>query len=430
MPNGDTILTNLSDGKLSGIQLAGTFSMTEQDAIDASNIAGQVQKLVLKLKETDRGTGAFQTISAAAFLEVDVDMNLIHTFNPSSGSDNLDDSHSLLEAHVGTDAAIDSAKRALSSQYRLDLHNFLSEKNDALELKNLSANTSYDEVTKKLSTSWFPAGAVVLDLDADESIAGRVEGNVSVQDANGADKSFLVSSDQLEAGVMMFAKVVVDCAQSMPQITGETTFTPTGAVMNSDGGANEAGIKIVLTGIDNYSLAQVLTVAVADGVSGSIKITEAAAPTPAAADDFNEVIKLDDLLGVGSVAEKMAVAVEASIGANAALIKSFKLQVDAVAHQSDSDFSGFCRQLAAGANRTQEDPFLAGDKFIISTAKPLNLAVQPFQYTFEGGQTQKEGAIQSVSTINMFAGMNVYAVLKQSPAPAPMMKTLNGVLYA
>jgi len=426
MPNGSDILNNLSDGKLSGVQLAGTFSMEQQTTIDASSINGQVQKLVLKLKETDRGTGAFQTISAAAFLEVDVDMNLIHSFNPTHADDGKDDSHSLAEAHVGTDSGIDAAKRALASQYRLDLHNFLSVADNA----NLSPNTEYDVASKLLTTSWFPAGAIVLDLDADDSIKDRITGNVTVQDASGADRTFLVSADQLEAGVMMFAKVKVDCAQAMPQITGITTFEPTGAVMNSDDGANNKGIKIVLTGLDNYSLAQVLTVATADGASGSIKITEATAPGASAADDFEEVIQLADLIGEGTVGDKMGDAVVAAIGQNADLIKSFKLQVDGVAHDSDGDFSGFCRQLAADPSRTQENPFVAGDKFIINSAPNLQLSVQPFQYSFSGGQTAAGGqALKSVSTINLFKSMPVYAVLKQSAAPAPMMKTFGGVLH-
>ena len=423
--DGADILTNLSAGKLSGIQLAGAFSMEEQTAIDASNVAGQVQKLVLKLKETDRGTGSFQTLTSAAFLEVDVDMNLIHSFNPSSGTDDQDDSHSLAEAHVGTDALIAISKRAASSAYRLDVTNFLA------VASNLANHTQYDADAKVLTTSWFPAGAIVLDLDGDDSIKDRVAGNVSVKSANGDDRSFLVSSDQLEAGIMMYAKVAVDCGQAMPQIQGSTTFKPTGAVMNGDDGANAEGLKIVLTGVDNYSLAQVLTVATADGALGSIQITEAADPTAAAADDFEEVIQLDDLLGAGSVAEKMGDAVQAAIGQNADLIKSFKLKVDAIAHDADGDFSGFCRQLAAGALRTQENPFLEGDKFIINSASELKLAVQPFQYSFQNGVGNASGSVlESVETINMFKSMNVYAVLKQSAAPAPMMKTLGGDLHA
>ena len=421
--DGNTILSNLESGNLNGIALDGSFSMVSQDAIDASNIDGQVQTLILKLKETDRGTGSYQTISAAAFLEVDVDMNLIHSFNPASGVNNLDDSHGLAEAHVGTDPAIDDAKRALASQYRLNLTNYLA------VAANLAANTAYDADTAILSSSWFPAGAIVLDLD--HSIdAGRLSGNVQISDAAGGDKTFLVAADQMEAGVMMYARVLVDCSLAMPQISGETTFSPTGAVIGSDGGANAAGIKVVLTGLDNYSLAQVLTVS-GDVATGSIKIVEAADPAAQTPDDFEEVIQLADLIGAGTVGEHMSDAVIAAIGVNANLIKSFKLQVDAIAHASDSSFSGFCRELAKAADRTNEDPFKAGDKFIISSTGSLQLNVQPFQYTFGDGQGQIAGSVHQVQQLQMFkSDMPVYAVLKQSASPAPMMQSLNGALHA
>lgn len=423
--DGNTILSNLDNGNLSGIQIEGTFSMVHQDAIDASNINGQVSNLVLKLKETDRGTGSYQTISAAAFLEVDVDMNLIHSFNPSSSVDNVDDSHALGEAHVGTDPAIDSAKRALGTQYRLDLTNYLAD-----EL-HLAANTNYDAATKILTSDYFPAGAIVLDLDSqiDQS---RLSGNVSITDAAGNAKTFLVASDQMEAGVMMYARVKIDCSQSMPQISGEYSFQPTGTVIGGDDGSNADGIKIVLTGLDNYSLAQVLTVSTADGTAGSIGITEYPPPLASDPDDFTEVINLSDLIGNGTVGEHMGNAVVAAIGTNAALIKSFKLQVDAVAHQSDSSFSGFCRELAKAADRTNEDPFKAGDKFIINNTGSLQLNVQPFQYSFADGQGQSGGgSIHQVQQLQMFkSDMPVYAVLKQSASPAPMMKTLNGDLWA
>lgn len=423
--DGNTILANLDSGNLSGIQIEGTFSMVHQDAIDASNINGQVSTLVLKLKETDRGTGSYQTISAAAFLEVDVDMNLIHSFNPSSGVDNVDDSHALGEAHVGTDPAIDAAKRALGTQYRLDLTNYLAD-----EL-HLAANTNYDPATKILTSNYFPAGAIVLDLDSqiDQS---RLSGNVQITDAAGNAKTFLVASDQMEAGVMMYARVKIDCSQSMPQISGEYSFQPTGTVIGGDDGSNVDGIKIVLTGLDNYSLAQVLTVSTADGTVGSIGISEEGAPLATTPDDFTEVINLSDLIGSGTVGEHMGNAVVAAIGTNAALIKSFKLQVDAVAHQSDSSFSGFCRELAKAADRTNEDPFKAGDKFIINNTGSLQLNVQPFQYSFADGQGQSGGgSIHQVQQLQMFkSDMPVYAVLKQSATPAPMMKSLNGDLWA
>lgn len=420
---GNTILSNLESGSLNGIALEGNFSMVSQDAIDASTVDGQVQKLILKLKEADRGTGSYQTISAAAFLEVDVDMNLIHSFNPTSGADNLDDSHGLAEAHVGTDPATDSAKRAAASQFRLNLTNYLNVP------ANLADNTDYDAVGQTLSSSWFPAGAIVLDLD--HSIeAARLNGNVSITDAAGGAKSFLVASDQMEAGVMMYARVLINCGAAMPQISGETTFKPTGAVIGSDSGANDAGIKIVLTGLDNYSLAQVLTVS-GDEASGQIRITESADPAAQTPDDFEEVINLADLIGAGTVGEHMADAVIAAIGVNANLIKSFKLQVDAIAHASDSSFSGFCRELAKGADRTNEDPFKAGDKFIISSTGALQLNVQPFQYSFGDGQGQVSGSVHQVNTLQMFKGdMPVYAVLKQSASPAPMMTGVNGALHA
>lgn len=423
--DGNTILTNLDNGNLSGIQLEGSFSMVSQDAIDASNIDGQVATLVLKLKETDRGTGSYQTISAAAFLEVDVDMNLIHSFNPSSGLDNVDDSHALGEAHVGTDPAIEAAKRALGTQFRLDLNNYLAVS------ANLAANTSYDAANQILSSSFFPAGAIVLDLDA-QIDQTRLNGNVQITDAADQEKTFLVASDQLEAGVMMYAKVKIDCSQSMPQISGEYSFQPSGTVIGGDNGSNADGIKIVLTGLDNYSLAQVLTVSTADGTSGSIGILEANAPLATTPDDFIEVIRLNDLIGTGTVGEHMGNAVVAAIGTNAALIKSFKLQVDAVAHQSDSSFSGFCRELAKAADRTNEDPFKAGDKFIINNTGALQLNVQPFQYSFSDGQGQIGGTtLHQVQQLQMFkSDMPVYAVLKQSDTPAPMMKTLNGDLWA
>ena len=421
--DGNTILANLDNGNLSGIQLEGSFSMVSQDAIDASNIDGQVATLVLKLKETDRGTGSYQTISAAAFLEVDVDMNLIHSFNPSSGVDNLDDSHALGEAHVGTDPAIEAAKRALGTQFRLDLNNYLA-------AGNLAANTNYDSATKILSSDFFPAGAIVLDLDSQIDQA-RLSGNVQITDANDQEKTFLVAADQLEAGVMMYARVKIDCSQSMPQISGEYSFQPTGNVIGGDNGSNADGIKIVLTGLDNYSLAQVLTVSTADGTVGSIGILEEGAPLATTPDDFVEVIQLSDLIGTGTVGEHMGNAVVAAIGTNAALIKSFKLQVDAVAHQSDSSFSGFCRELAKAADRTNDNPFKAGDKFIINNTGSLQLNVQPFQYSFADGQGQISGTIHQVQQLQMFkSDMPVYAVLKQSATPAPMMKTLNGDLWA
>ena len=421
--DGNTILSNLDSGSLNGIVLDGTFSMVSQDAIDASNVDGQVQTLVLKLKEVDRGTGSYQTITAAAFLEVDVDMNLIHSFNPTSDGANLDDSHGLAEAHMGTDPTIDLAKRAAASQFRLNLNNYLNDPT------NLAANTSYDSVGQTLSSSWFPAGAIVLDLDK-EIDTNRLTGNVQITDAGGLEKSFLVASDQMEAGVMMYARVIINCGAAMPQISGETTFKPTGAVIGGDSGANEDGLKIVLTGLDNYSLAQVLTVAVDSTSNGAIKITEAGAD-PQSPDIFEEVIQLDDLIGAGTVGEHMSDAVIAAIGVNANLIKSFKLQVDAIAHASDSSFSGFCRELAKGAGRTNEDPFKAGDKFIISNTGSLVLNVQPFQYSFSEGQGQVSGSIYSVATLEMFkSDMPVYAVLKQSATPAPMMAAANGSLHA
>jgi hypothetical protein len=400
-------------GSLSGIQLDGTFAIEDQTALDLSNVADAEETLVLKLKETDRGTGSFVTLSAAAFLEVDVNLNSLVSFNASHGTDGQDDSFSLAQAFVGNKSDITGAAPA-ASQYRLDLHNYLA------EAANLAANTEYDSVNKVLTSSWFPAGAIILDLDKDGSLADRITGNVQVSAANGDEKTFLVASDQLEAGVMLYGKVSIDCAAAMPTISGSSTFQPTGAVLGSDNGANAAGIKVVLTGLDNYQLAQVLTVAVEGG--GQINITEALAPDQTQADIFEQVINLSDLIGAGTIGETMGQAVVAAIGTNANVIKSFSVKINAIEHDSNSDFSGFCRQLVqSGGGRTTDAPFLAGDKFIISATASMALPVTPYQYSFIDGQSQISGSIASIPVVQMFkSGMPVYSVLKQTTSGAPL----------
>ena len=424
--DGNTILDNLSGGLLSGIQLEGSFSMVPHDTINAHAVAGNVQRLILKLKEQERGTGQYTTLTSAAFLEVDVDMHKIHDFLASSSEVDKDDSHSLKACHIGTDPTWAEGKRAGSTQYRLDLHNFLNVP------ANLAADTSYDAATKVLTGPWFPAGAVVLDLD-DSIDSARLSGNVTVSAADGSGKQFLVKSDQLEAGVMMYARVSVNCAETMPQISGATSFDPEsqgGIVKGSDGGANAAGIKVVLTGLDNYSLAQVLTVAVDENQNGNIAIAEAADPDAADPDVFSQIINLSDLLGAGTVGAYMANQVETEIGKEANLIKSWTLSIDKIDHDSDGAFSGFCRELAKGTGRSNASPFNDGDKFIIKNpGTELKLNITPFQYSFQGGGAQLGGdAVHIVQTVKMFSDdLKVYAVLKQNAGDhAPMLKTAGG----
>lgn len=400
-------------GSLSGIQLDGTFAIEDQTALNLSNVADAEETLVLKLKEADRGTGSFVTLSAAAFLEVDVNLNSLVSFNASHTTDGVDDSFSLAGAYVGNKSDITGTAPSVG-QYRLDVKNYLADP------ANLATNTAYDGTSHVLSSSWFPAGAIVLDLDKDDTLKDRIAGNVTVTAANGDGKEFLVASDQLEAGIMLYGKVSINCNLAMPTISGSSTFEPTGAVLGGDSGANAAGIKVVLTGLDNYQLAQVLTVAVQDG--GVINITEAATPDATQADIFEQVILLSDLIGAGTIGESMRNAVIAAIGTNANVIKSFSVHINPIAHDSNSDFSGFCRQLvSSGGGRTVDAPFLAGDKFIISSTATMSLPVTPYQYSFIDGQSQISGSIATIPVINMFkSGMPVYSVLKQTTLGAPL----------
>ena len=306
---------------------------------------------------------------------------------------------------------------------------------------NVADNTSWDASAEKLRSHWFPAAAVVLDLDADNSISS-IAGHgskLSIQDAtpdddgNYPDRSYLVPADGLEVGLMIHGRVIIDCKnQAIPQVSGLGHHAPgslagdadkdldsTNAILG-DSAAQDAGLRITMTGIENFSQAQALFVAVADGNAGSIGLT-APTVTPSSPDDFIEVIQMSDLTGSGSVVASIINAIQSTMGNEANLIKSFTMTVDDIDHDPVSDFSGHSRALVSNdSNRKNESKklFLDGDRIVIDKSTSLSLEIKPFQYSFQGSQGNQANPVPA---FNMFkqTGANaikVYGVLKHVTA--------------
>ena len=153
----------------------------------------------IRIKE--RGTGALLLL-ITAFLEVDVDLNERHSFNPDPNN-GQDDSHSFSGGKV-TNKAKSGVTVAPTGTYRLDLKPYLGVP------ANVAANTSWDASAEALLFSLFPAAAVVIDLDADASIRNTpgYGSKLSIQDATQnedgsySDRSYLVPADGLEVGLI------------------------------------------------------------------------------------------------------------------------------------------------------------------------------------------------------------------------------------
>jgi len=174
-----------------------------------------------------------------------------------------------------------------------------------------------------------------------------------------------------------------------------------------------------MTGIENFSEAQALFIAVAEGNAGAIGLAppNLQANSP---DDFIEVIQMSDLTGSGSVVDSIITKITQTMGNEADLIKNFTMTVDNIDHDPVSDFSGHGRALVSNdSNRKNESKklFLADDRIVINQHTTLSLEVKPFQYSFQGSQGNQANPVPA---FNMFRqtgndAIKVYGVLKHVP---------------
>ena len=239
IPSGLSQLTGRLGSAVSGIVLDGSFSLNMQNNINLLSVDGQKATLKLLLKETHRGAGIFKTLEHLAFIEVSCDINSKLTHHHSSDQDNVDDTFQLSRfvVYMGNSAKEENTHTAMalnSSNYKVNIDPFLSS-NKAGEGVDSTKHFDYDATGKVHRSKYIVGGAVVVDMnEAGDSAVGEASlenlapGQVTIKAAGaadgGADRTFYTNTTAMEAGVLLFAQVVVSQCDSKPVITGHVTY--------------------------------------------------------------------------------------------------------------------------------------------------------------------------------------------------------------
>ena len=403
-----------------GVRIPGSFQLAVESSLNfLSGQLGQVRDLEIRLRETARSTGNFVQLSHKAHLEVTCDFRKFIHFNGQDNSD--DDAYQFTGITLTNDASVeaDALKRISDSHYKLDLKPALS---DVARAGVNADNTSYDAATSVLSTVNFPVGAVLIDLVT--QLGGIDAANKVITVGTSSDAAtYQVKADKTVIGMTLFGQLELNCSNvnGSPSLSAKASFAPTGTIL---GGGQHDSVTINLLNQEDFTKAQDVTINPVGGTVGQnlVNLSYAAAPGQNDADDFDIQISLANLGGegdAGSIGASMISAIKAGVATSSKLVKTFTITVTQVDFKTDSDLSGYLRELAKDELRAQEMPVLAGEKFIVQNPAHITLGVTPFQYAFTSA-----GYASNIAAFNMLDNMEVYAVLKHAEGHiAPVMQT-------
>ena len=405
---------------LAAVRIPGSFQLAVESSLNfLSGQLGQVRDLEIRLRETARSTGNFVQLTHKAHLEVTCDFRKFISFNGQDNSD--DDAYQFTGITLTNDATVEAnaQKRISDAHYKLDLKPALS---DVARAGVDAANTSYDAASSVLSTVNFPVGAVLIDL---VSQLGGIDAADKLVTIGTSDDlaTYQVKADKTIIGMTLFGQLNLNCSNvnGSPSLSAGASFAPAGTIL---GGGQHSSVTINLLNQEDFTKAQDVTVNAVGGTVGQnlVNLSYAAAPGQNDADDFEINISLANLGGeehAGSIGANMIAAIKAGVNAASKLVKSFTITVTEVAFKTDSDLSGYLRELAKAPGRAQEMPILAGEKFIVQNPAHITLSVTPFQYGFTSA-----GYASNIAAFNMLDNMEVYAVLKHAVGhAAPVMQT-------
>lgn len=464
-------------GTLVGLSVKGDFSITTVDNINflEENALGQVRNMVIKLLETDRGTGAFTQLSHEAHLEVECDFRKFIIHNRSSSSQ--DDSYQLtgitLTNTVDANVGITTEKVVNSSKFTFDIDSSLEAGVGApvnkydLNSVNSEYKATYDISDNILTSNWFPSGAVIIDLKSHPTMAD-VSNNMKVTvtststndletydnyatpaavlGAPSAHNQYQINVSTGNIGMTLYSKLSIKNCATQPNLFIDSTFQPddSAAIIGSNMnlGNEKVTIHLLETDVEDFTKAQIITLGVLDSEGNEVNnqanklaTLEVSLPNPSAieADDFSVSIGLDELSG--SLGTSMISGLETSIGiinnSSNLLLKAFTISVEPIPFETESDFSGFMRTLYAGDinNRDASMPIKEGEKLIIETPSSISLAVQPFIYA---GFSTDNTLNANQCNFNLINNMSVYGVLKHKldvigdSTNTPIMQTTTG----
>lgn len=456
---------------LAAVRIPGQFALSTAPNFNfLSDQLGQIRNLQLGLLETDRGTGEFVQLVHKAYLEVDCDFTKFINFNASSTTDDNDDAYQLTGFTLTNDPTVTEnspnasppVRRLIKdTEYRLDIRPALAA-NEGAPLTETDSGppvrATYTIENEVLSSYWFPVGAVLIDLGSATGPAGDIpptNRSVTVGAASGSDNAtYQVDVDKTLAGMTLFGQVIITCSNEngTPMLSAKATFDPTdstdgegsGAIILGGGGDSE--ITVTLLSQDDYTKAQKVVFTntqsgdtdtlVDNAGSNAIQLSNSAHPLqpgPNDPDDFTITLTLAELGGsqdANTIGRSMISAIKGSVNANPRLLQAFTITATQIDFSTASEFSGYLRSLAANATveaaRDPLMPILSGEKFIIQTPATIDLAITPFQYTFDsrGGGGGGAGPTTPVTQFKLLDAMEVYAVLKHTPqSETPVLKT-------
>ena len=426
---------------IKGLAVDGTFTMTQVANLASlnflANARGELQNLVIRLKETPRGTANFFQLSQAATLEITCDLRKIIHFTPESSVDAEDDAYKLLLSRLQFGAA---GNNVAEEKWKLDMKPALA--GDASLMNNAVYVANDQQSQFFVKSRMFPVGGIVT------SIAGLpdAENGVTVELKTSADPpataTFLAVENQ-QFGMTLYGHLVIDVGASHPTVTLNTTFEPDvvegqtalGAVVRGDG-----SVTINVLGADNFNTSQLLTVGNTndDLAAGQLDHPQArgvngAAPGASDADNFSLTLTVAAL--AGALGDNMQQEVKKDLSA-AKLIESFQVDIEGINQSPTSDFSKFLRNLVKerdGDEATEDQyksPLKDGDTIIVRDPAAVSIEVKPFQYAFTpAGQGDTNAQVQS---FNVLHNVQVYAVLKQKKdSDTPILSSADqGVSYA
>lgn len=426
---------------IKGLAVDGTFTMTQVANLASlnflANARGELQNLVIRLKETPRGTANFFQLSQAATLEITCDLRKIIHFTPESSVDAEDDAYKLLLSRLQFGAA---GNNVAEEKWKLDMKPALA--GDASLMNNAVYVANDQQSQFFVKSRMFPVGGIVT------SIAGLpdAENGVTVELKTSADPpataTFLAVENQ-QFGMTLYGHLVIDVGASHPTVTLNTTFEPDvvegqtalGAVGRGDG-----SVTINVLGADNFNTSQLLTVGNTndDLAAGQLDHPQAsgvngAAPGASDADNFSLTLTVAAL--AGALGDNMQQEVKKDLSA-AKLIESFQVDIEGINQSPTSDFSKFLRNLVKerdGDEATEDQyksPLKDGDTIIVRDPAAVSIEVKPFQYAFTpAGQGDTNAQVQS---FNVLHNVQVYAVLKQKKdSDTPILSSADqGVSYA
>lgn len=305
---------------LAGLRVNGSFSLTSVTAMDFLDSGlNNVRNLVVKLLETDRGTGNFVQLSHQAFLEVTCDFRKFIEFNGTSSLDAQDDAYQLtgititnaVDFAASTAAGVEDGARNLgitNSDYIVSSSDYLLDLRPTLEILDTNSNPTstenarYDNSTpvdennselgniNSLISHWFPSGAVLINLKEDPSISSLAPTNngLLVRAGTSTDAATSTTTTAAESGtyqinvtqgligMTLYSKITIDCkkTQGSPTLTIDSSFEPdTNEIILGNGsniGDNTITISLLESSsdIEDFTKSQKLVLGEVIDVSG------------------------------------------------------------------------------------------------------------------------------------------------------------------